>query len=232
MSPARGHALRVRVSFSQTRAPFTREAPDVRRTALIEAAARVLAARAWPGPRCGRSAPRRGSAPGLLRHYFEGVDALVAAAYEATGARIDAALEAAVAAAGATPRLRLSAYLTASFAPPVLDPDLLATWLAFWSLVKVDPGHRRHPPAHLCRLPRTAGGAAYGLRPEGRRPAGGDRPDGRRGRVCGWSCAWTPPVFTPAEAGAIAERLAAGVFGPTCPLRVASRPSSPIGGRA
>jgi TetR/AcrR family transcriptional repressor of bet genes len=36
----------------------------------------------------------------LLRHYFDGVDALVAATYEATGARIDAALEAAVAAAG------------------------------------------------------------------------------------------------------------------------------------
>jgi hypothetical protein len=33
----------------------------------------------------------------------------------------------------------LLAYLTASFVPPIADPQLLATWLAFWALTKTDP---------------------------------------------------------------------------------------------
>lgn len=53
--------------------------------------------------------------------------------------RIDAALETAVTGAGKDPRVRLSAYLAASFAPPVLDPDLLAAWIGFWGLVKTKP---------------------------------------------------------------------------------------------
>ena len=139
-----------------TRAPFTRETPDVRRTALIEAAARVLAAKGVAGASVRTICAEAGVSAGLLRHYFDGVDALIAEAYEAVGALIDAALEAAVAAAGEHPRARLSAYLTASFAPPVLDPNLLATWLAFWSLVKVDPAigaiHRRTYAGYRARL--------------------------------------------------------------------------------
>ena len=45
----------------------------------------------------------------------------------------------AVADAGPDPRARLLAYLTASFRPPIADPELLATWLAFWSLTRSDP---------------------------------------------------------------------------------------------
>jgi TetR/AcrR family transcriptional regulator, transcriptional repressor of bet genes len=81
---------------------------------------------------------RAGVSPGLLRHYFAGVDDLVAETYRDTGERVQAALDAAVAIAPDDPRTRLLAYLTASFAPAIADPDLLATWLAFWSLTKTD----------------------------------------------------------------------------------------------
>jgi len=37
--------------------------------------------------------------------------------------------------AGENPRARLSAYVAASFAPPIADRALLATWTAFWGLV-------------------------------------------------------------------------------------------------
>lgn len=195
------------------RAPFTREAPDVRRTALIEAAARVLAARGVAGASVRTICAEAGVSAGLLRHYFDGVDALIAAAYEATGARIDAALEAAVAAAGSDPRQdareRLSAYLTASFAPPVLDPDLLATWLAFWSLVKVDPAiaaiHRRTYAGYRARLEELL--AACDPSVDARLAAIGLTAvvDGLWLELC-----LDATVFTPAEAGAIAERLAAG----------------------
>jgi TetR/AcrR family transcriptional regulator, transcriptional repressor of bet genes len=122
-----------------TRVAFTREAPDVRRQDLIAAAESVLAREGVGGTSVRAICAEAGVSPGLLRHYFEGVDELIARAYEAVGQRIDAALEAALAAAPPDPRARLLAYLTASFAPPVLDPNLLAAWIGFWSLVKTKP---------------------------------------------------------------------------------------------
>lgn len=122
-----------------SRTAFTREAPDVRRQALITAAETVLAREGVGGASVRAICAEAGVSPGLLRHYFEGVDELIACAYEGVGQRIDAALEAALAAAATTPRARLLAYLTASFAPPVLDPNLLAAWIGFWSLVTTKP---------------------------------------------------------------------------------------------
>lgn len=80
-----------------------------------------------------------GVSPGLLRHYFDGVSGAIAETYSWTGRRVAEALEQAVSDAGAEPRARLGAYLTASFRPPIADPALLATWLAFWSLTRSDP---------------------------------------------------------------------------------------------
>ena len=207
--------MRIRIvteGGSRTRAPFTRETADVRRAALIDAAAQELAARGAAGTSVRTICARAGVSPGLLRHYFDGVDALVAATYEATGARIDAALEAAVAAAGPDPRRRLSAYLIASFAPPVLDPSLLATWLAFWSLVKVDDRiaaiHRETYAGYRARLEELL--IACDSRVDARLAAIGLTAvvDGLWLELC-----LDATVFTPAEAGAIAERLAAGYLG-------------------
>lgn len=85
-----------------------------------------------------------GVSPGLLRHYFDGIDALIAATYRKTGELVQTALAAAVAAAPDNPYDRLIAYLTASFVPPIADPELLATWLAFWAQTKAD--------AHIAQL--------------------------------------------------------------------------------
>lgn len=110
----------------------------MRRQSLLDAAAACLAERGASGASVRAICGRAGVSPGLLTHYFSGVDALIAAAYRAVGGRVAIAIDAAVAAAGPDPRARLHAYAVASFRPPVLDPELLATWLAFWSLVKTD----------------------------------------------------------------------------------------------
>ena len=122
-----------------SRAAFTRAEPDARRRSLIEATARALACHGAAGVSVRAICAEAGVSPGLLRHYFDGVDALVAATYEHVGGQVAHALADAVAAAGDSPRDRLLAYVTASFAPPISDPALLATWLAFWSLVKSNP---------------------------------------------------------------------------------------------
>ena len=117
---------------------YTRSEPDARRHSLIEAAARVLAARGAAGASVRTICAAAGVSPGLLRHYFDGIDALIADTYRWTGERVTRALAEAVHAAGPDPRERLLAYVTASFRRPIADPDLLATWIAFWSMVKAN----------------------------------------------------------------------------------------------
>ncbi|MBT2135038.1 TetR family transcriptional regulator C-terminal domain-containing protein [Croceibacterium sp. LX-88] len=118
---------------------FTRSAPDERRHSLIEATARCLAERGAAGVSVRTICAEAGVSPGLLRHYFAGVSDAIAEAYRWTGTKVALALSEAVAAAGPHPRARLLAYLTASFRPPIAHPELLATWIAFWSLTRSDP---------------------------------------------------------------------------------------------
>ena len=116
-----------------------RQRPDDRRQALIEATARCLAARGAAGVSVRAICAEAEVSSGLLRHYFAGVSEAIAETYRWTGARVALALDEAVAAAGRDPRARLVAYLNASFRPPIADPELLSTWLAFWSLTRSDP---------------------------------------------------------------------------------------------
>lgn len=84
-------------------------------------------------------AAEAGVSPGLVRHHFKGMQDLVAETYRATGKQFAAVLNAALQAAGPSAEARLRAFIDASFRPPLLDPDLLAVWLAFWSLTRSDP---------------------------------------------------------------------------------------------
>ncbi len=118
---------------------FTRAEPDARRQSLIEACARVLAQVGAAGVSVRAIALEAGVSPGLVNHYFAGIDALVAATYGHVESQVSEAIGAALDAAGPRPRARLDAYVTASFAPPVASGELLATWIAFWSLARSRP---------------------------------------------------------------------------------------------
>ena len=127
-------------NMTAARQAFTRESADARRTGLIDATAAVLAEQGLAGTNVRAICAKAGVSPGLLRHYFAGIDDLVAATYQATSDRMDRVFADAVADAGADPHARLSAYLTASFRPPVTDPELLGAWTAFWALARSDAG--------------------------------------------------------------------------------------------
>lgn len=124
--------------MQSARQAFTRESADARRTGLIEATAACLAEQGLAGTNVRSICAKAGVSPGLLRHYFDGIDDLVAATYQTTSDRMDAIFAGAVAGAGHDPRARLTAYLTASFRPPVTDPELLGAWTAFWALARSD----------------------------------------------------------------------------------------------
>lgn len=121
------------------RANFKRRNADYRRQSLIDATARCLARYGAGKISVRMICAEAGVSAGLLRHYFAGIDELVAATYADLGEMMGATMLAAAADAGDDPRARLRAYIMASFAPPVMDPELLATWLAFWSLINSDP---------------------------------------------------------------------------------------------
>ncbi|MBN8842823.1 MAG: TetR family transcriptional regulator C-terminal domain-containing protein [Sphingomonadales bacterium] len=125
-------------NMTTVRQAFTRESADARRADLIDATAAVLAEHGLAGTNVRAICAKAGVSPGLLRHYFAGIDDLVAATYQATSDRMDAIFAAAVDGAGPDPRARLNAYLTASFRPPVTDPELLGAWTAFWALARSD----------------------------------------------------------------------------------------------
>jgi AcrR family transcriptional regulator len=124
--------------MTAVRQAFTRESADARRADLIEATAAMLAEHGLAGTNVRAICAKAGVSPGLLRHYFGGIDDLIVATYEATSNRMDAIFAGAVEGAGAKPRARLLAYLTASFRPPVTDPELLGAWTAFWALARSD----------------------------------------------------------------------------------------------
>ena len=124
--------------MTAARQAFTRESADARRADLIDATAGVLAEHGLAGTNVRAICAKAGVSPGLLRHYFGGIDDLVAAPYAATSDRMDAIFAGVVEGVGPDPRARLLAYLTASFRPPVTDPELLGAWTAFWALARSD----------------------------------------------------------------------------------------------
>lgn len=123
-------------AFTRAERAFTRAEPDARRLSLVKACARVLAREGVAGCSVRAIALEAGVSSGLVGHYFPGIDALVAETYAHIEAQVSAAIDAALHAAGSDPRARLEAFVTASFAPPIASGELLATWIAFWSLVR------------------------------------------------------------------------------------------------
>ena len=126
---------------------FTRADPDARRLSLIRATARVLAQKGAAGVSVRAICAEAGVSPGLLRHYFGGVSEAIAETCHWTGQTIHDALAEAVAQAGSDPRARLLAYLSANFTPPIATPDLLASYVALWSLSLSDPAVAREREA-------------------------------------------------------------------------------------
>lgn len=184
---------------------FKRAEPDARRLSLIEACARVLARDGASGASVRAIALEAGVSPGLVGHYFASIDALYAATYEAVETRTNAALDAAREAAGAAPRARLEAFVTASLAAPIATGELLATWIAFWSLVRSNPAiARQHDNQYASFRQRVEGLLGEcGLPPAQRRRAAiaiAALVDGLWLELC-----LSPDTFAPGEAGDIAR---------------------------
>lgn len=130
-----------------------RATPEERREDLVRACLKCLVADGHAGISVRRIAREAGVAVGLVNHHFGSIEALVAQAYESLAAGVTQSLRESVAVAGPDPAARLDAFLVGSFAPGVLDPDLLSPWVVFWSLIRhstpVNDAHERGYRAYL-----------------------------------------------------------------------------------
>lgn len=113
---------------------YRRALPEDRRGDLVEATLKCLAEHGHAGVSVRRIAAQAGVSAGLVNHHFDGIEALVAAAYEKLSKDLLADVMARVERED-DPRRRLSAYFAAIFSDAVLDPGLLKIWVVFWSLL-------------------------------------------------------------------------------------------------
>lgn len=109
---------------------------DARRQSLIEAAGRVLAREGAAGVSVRTICAEAGVSPGLLRHYFSGIDALIADAHAQAGLTFATRLAQARAIADSAPRAQIQAYVHAALELPCEDPELLGAWLAFMAFAR------------------------------------------------------------------------------------------------
>lgn len=114
---------------------FTRETPDVRRQALIDATRRCMARDGVEGTTVRRICDEAGVSSGLLRHYFGSKDALMAATYEAMVHELAHASDELIADIAIDPRERLSRAVRITLEPPLVAPERRRVQVAFWDLV-------------------------------------------------------------------------------------------------
>ncbi len=113
---------------------YRRALPEERRVDLVEATLRCLARDGHAGVSVRRIAAEAGVSAGLVNHHFDGIEALVAAAYEKISGDVTNRVLTRVEPVEGH-RARLSAFIAASFSSDMLDPALLRVWVVFWSLL-------------------------------------------------------------------------------------------------
>lgn len=156
---------RTQPSKSRT-ARFTREAPDVRRRQLIEAATRCIAEGGIAAFTVDRISKEAGISRGLINHYFPSKDDLLIAVYETslyqTVTSHIAKLKTAPRQAG--PEQRLSMIVEATFHPSYFTEPRLLVWLALWGEVATNPklqaAHRELYDAYRAALAREIASVA------------------------------------------------------------------------
>jgi len=143
---------------------FTRADADVRRRSLMAATARCLARDGFDGASVRRICDEAGVSAGLLRHYFDGKDDLVAQTYEGLAADFTRITHDVLQGAAGGAEERLRAFFEISFTAEFIDADVFLVWVAFWRQVRVDErirrSHRQAYAAHRRDLENILGEVA------------------------------------------------------------------------
>ena len=125
---------------------FARQARDVRRQMLIEAAIRCLARGGIAAFTVDQISHEARVSRGLINHHFKGIEDLLQAVYEAMTRSMGLAARATLFVDGGA-REQLDTVLDAMFTPPMFSKTSLRAWLALWGEVatnsRLRAAHRR-----------------------------------------------------------------------------------------
>jgi len=136
--------------MTQDRRKFTRESPEQRKLALIEATLELVAENGVRGATVRGIAERAEVTQGLIRHYFSTKEELVLAAYDHHMTQMTNQTFSGSEQVEGTALERLRALVVSSLTPPVVDPRSLALWAAFLNKVQHDAGMREtHAKTYL-----------------------------------------------------------------------------------
>jgi TetR/AcrR family transcriptional repressor of bet genes len=113
-----------------------------RRRALIDATVETIHARGFQDATMAEIARRAGVSGGLAHHYFGSKAGLLNATMRALLTDLSRETQARMAKAR-EPRERISAMISASFAPTQFQPALISAWLAFYLQARTEPETRR-----------------------------------------------------------------------------------------
>jgi AcrR family transcriptional regulator len=191
-----------------------------RQRSLIDATLQCLRRFGYEGASVRRIGAQAGVSPGLINHHFPSTSTLIAAAYESLANSLLESIRRYADDTSADPRERLRRFFLASFAPALLDPQLLGTWVVFWSMVPHSPAVRRVHDRTYGAYRATLESMLRQLRPTARATSFRLRPaaislaallDGL------WiEASLNPRTFRPADAVALcedwADALCAGAF--------------------
>lgn len=117
---------------------FSRQAPELRRQQIIEAAKRCLAKGGVAAFTVSEIAKEAEISHGLINHYFPAKDQLMAEAYRSVGQQLQQVTRAALGRLGTSNADRLLAIIEATFAPEIFNESYLAIWLALWGQVRTN----------------------------------------------------------------------------------------------
>lgn len=122
----------------QSPAKRRRALAQERRDDLVDACLRSLARDGREGASVRRIAAEAGVSVGLINHHYDGVGALVAAAYRRLAGKLLDDIQAAVTGLP-TPAAKIDAFVLTSLTSPALEGEMLNAWLAFWSMIRHAP---------------------------------------------------------------------------------------------
>lgn len=141
----RKRASAERASPAGAREPrFKREAPEKRRSDLIDAAIRCLAEGGMAAFKMERVAAEAGVSLGLVSHYFTSKDELLTEMYRrALYDDVNRMVEGGEALGAGSPAQRLCRMIDSIIDPKYLKPANLTIWLSLWGEIIINPALRR-----------------------------------------------------------------------------------------
>ena len=125
--------------MAENRKPYRREAEDRRRLALITATLSLVSEGGARMATVRAIAERAGVTAGLIRHYFQSKENLIAQSYRHLMTAMIDDSTAVLSFAPKDPRARLAAFVAATLKPPVVDREAVVRWASFIQETRRNP---------------------------------------------------------------------------------------------